>query len=177
MRKSILGDGVSSLKGVSQIKNVNGCLERSEDQPILVIQHKKISEDIEYWHNHALICKFLGLCLFLPMLDSWARRVWNPKGDMEIILAVNNYFMVIFSFMSDRNRAFEGGPYFFNQVGLFIKPWHMGFNSAEAIPSLVPVWVFLLRLPLEFGGKIFFTQSHCFLESLSEWLHKLRIVR
>lgn len=84
------------------------------------------------------------------MLESWARRVWNLKGDMEIILVANNYFLVIFSSMSDKNRAFEGGPYFFNQFGLFIKPWHMGFNSAEEIPSRVLVWVHFLRLPLEF---------------------------
>ena len=69
---------------------------------------------------------------------------------MEIILAVNNYLFVIFSCMVDRNRAFEGGPYFFNQVGLFIKPWHMGFNLAKEIPSWVPIWVYLPRLLLEF---------------------------
>ena len=76
--------------------------------------------------------------------------MWNPEGDMEILLVANNYFMVIFSSLSDRNKAFEGGPYFFNQVGLSIKPWHMGFNSAEEIPSQVPVWIHLPRLPLEF---------------------------
>ncbi|XP_059070653.1 uncharacterized protein LOC131860283 [Cryptomeria japonica] len=69
---------------------------------------------------------------------------------MEIMLAANNYFLVVFPYMVDRNRVFEGGPYFFNQVGLFIKPWHVGFNSVEELPSRVPVWVRLPRLPLEF---------------------------
>ena len=54
---------------------------------------------------------------------------------MEILLAANNYFMVIFSNMTDKNKVFEGGPYFFNKVGLFIKLWHIEFNSAEEIPS------------------------------------------
>ncbi|XP_059076363.1 uncharacterized protein LOC131875739 [Cryptomeria japonica] len=144
------GDGIPSSTGVFRLKKVNGCLERSEDRPILIIQPEQVSEDVDYWCNHALICKFLGLRLSLPVLESWARRVWNPEGDMEIILAANNYFLVIFSNLMDRNRAFEGGPYFFNQVGLFIKPWHMGFNSAEEIPSRVPVWIRLPRLPLEF---------------------------
>ena len=105
---------------------------------------------MEYWGKYALICNFLGLRLSLPVLESWAHRIWNPNGDMEILLAANNYFMVSFSSMSDRNKVFKGGPYFFNQVGLFIKPWHIGFNSAEEIPSRVPVWVRLPRLPLEF---------------------------
>jgi hypothetical protein len=143
-------DGVSSSKVMPRIKKVNGCLERTVDRPVLIIQPEQVSEDVEYWQNHALICKFLGLRLSLPVLNSWAHRVWNPEGDMEIILAANNYFLVIFSCMADRNRAFEGGPYFFNQVGLFIKPWHMGFNSADEIPSQVPVWVRLPRLPLEY---------------------------
>lgn len=108
------GEGVSSSKGMFRIKKVNGCLERSEDRPVLVIQPEQVLEDVEYWCNHALICKFLGLRLSLPVLESWARKVWNPEGDMEILLAANNYFLVIFSSMSDRNRAFEGGPYFFN---------------------------------------------------------------
>ena len=69
---------------------------------------------------------------------------------MEILLAASNYFMVIFSNMTNRNKVFEGGPYFFNRVGLFIKPWHIGFNFAKEIPSQVPVWVRLPQLPLEF---------------------------
>ena len=80
-----------------------------------------ISEDVEYWGKHALICKFLDLWLSLLVLELWAYRIWNPEGDMEILLAANNYFMVIFSNMIDRNKVFEGGPYFFNRVGLFIK--------------------------------------------------------
>lgn len=52
--------------------------------------------------------------------------------------------------MADRNRVFEGGPYFYNQVGLFIKPWHASFNSTEEMSSRVPFWVRLPRLPLEF---------------------------
>lgn len=110
------GEGDSSPNGMIQLKKVNGCLQRSEDQPVLIIQLEQFLEDVEYWSNHALICKFLGLCLSLPVLESWAHRVWNPEGDMEILLAANNYFMVIFSSMTDRNKVFEGG----SQKGVFI---------------------------------------------------------
>ena len=69
---------------------------------------------------------------------------------MEIMLAGNSYFFVVFSCMFDHDHVFEGGPYFYNHVGLFVKPWHSGFNSAQDLPSTVPVWVRLPRLPLEF---------------------------
>lgn len=85
----------------------------------------------------------------LPFLDSWIRKTWNPEGDFDILLVANNFLMVNFSCIVDRNQAFKGGPYFYNHVGLFIKQLHMGFNSAEEIPSLILVWVRLPRLPLE----------------------------
>lgn len=69
---------------------------------------------------------------------------------MDIMVLANNYFMVTFDYMADQNRVFEGGPYFHNQVGLFIKPWHVHFNPLEELPNRVPVWVRLPRLPVEF---------------------------
>ena len=66
------------------------------------------------------------------------------------MLGENSYFMVIFLNMEDRDKGFEGGPYFYNRIGLFIRPWHAIFNSTEEIPSRVLVWIRLPRLPLEF---------------------------
>ena len=112
----------SSSKGSICTKKRNGCLERSGDRPVLVIQLEQISKDVEFWGKHALIYKFLDLWLSLLVLKSWAYRIWNLEGDMEILLAANNYFMVIFSNMNDRNRVFEWVPYFFDRVEIFIKP-------------------------------------------------------
>ena len=115
-------ENASSSKGYFYIKKIKGCLERFDDWPVLIIQPEQISKDVEYWGKHALICKFLGLRLSLPMLEAWAHQIWNLEGDMEILLVANNYFMVSFSSMSDRNKVFEGGPYFFNQVGFSSNP-------------------------------------------------------
>ena len=92
-------------------------------------------EYASYWSRHALIYKFLGFRIPFSTLEAWIQRSWHIEGDMDIILVANSYFMVIFLNIADRNRVFEGGPYFYNQVGLFIKPWHVGFNSAEEMPS------------------------------------------
>lgn len=51
---------------------------------------------------------------------------------------------------------FEGGPYFYNQIGLFIKPWHVGFNLTEELPSRVLVWIRLPWFPLEFWREDIF---------------------
>lgn len=50
----------------------------------------------------------------LHFLETWAQRTWAPEGEIDIMLLANNYFMVTFSFMVDRNKVFEGGPYFHN---------------------------------------------------------------
>lgn len=69
---------------------------------------------------------------------------------MEIILTVNGYFYVVLSRIANRNAIFEGGPYFHNQVGLFIKPGHVGFDPIEELLSKILLWVQLLHIPMEF---------------------------
>lgn len=133
----------------SRITKINGCLERCKDRPKLVIPFEMIAEDVEYYSKHSLYCKFLGLRVSLQFLENWAQKVWEPEGEMEVTLLANNFFMVTFLCMADRNRVFEGGPYFYNQVGLFVKPWHTGFNPSEELPNRVPVWVRLPRFPIE----------------------------
>lgn len=135
--------------GSFKLHKVNGCLERTQERLVLVVQSESVAKDIEYYCNHVLICKFLGMRVSLTFLDNWIRKTWNPKGDFYILMAANNFFMVDFSCVSNRNKAFEGGLYFYNQVGFFIKPWHASFNSVEELPSRVPVWVRLPWLPLE----------------------------
>lgn len=108
-----------------------------------------LAEDIDYYARHSLYCKFLGLKISLQFLDMWAQKTWMLEGEMEIHLLENNYFMVTFDCLDDQNRVFEGGPYFYNQVGLFIKPWHVGFNLVEELLNQVPVWVPLPRLLVE----------------------------
>ena len=43
---------------------------QSKDCPILVIPPEAMKEDIEYWTKHALICKFLGVCISLSALET-----------------------------------------------------------------------------------------------------------
>lgn len=105
-----------------KLNKVNGCFPRSQDRPVLVIPLEAVMEDVDYLATHALICKFLGIRISLAALEAWIRRSWQVEGDMDIMLVGNSYFLVNFSCMLDRNRVFEGGPYFYDRVGLFIKP-------------------------------------------------------
>jgi len=119
-----------------------------------------LAEDIEYYSNHSLYCKFLGMRSSLQFLESWAQRTWALKGEMDIMLLANSYFMVTFNYLANRNKVFAGDPYFHNQVGLFIKPWHVGFIPLEEMPNHVPVWVCLLPFRWSVVGKILCSCFH-----------------
>lgn len=139
----------SNFSGGSHISKINGCLESYKERPKLVIPIEMIAEDIEYYSKHSLYCKFLGMRVSLQFLETWAWRTWEPEGEMEVTLLANNFFMVTFIYLANRNRVFEGGPYFHNQVGLIIKPWHASFNPSEELSNWVPMWVQLPRFPVE----------------------------
>ena len=53
------------------MKKINGCLPRAQDRPVLVIPLDLVEEDVSYWSRHALIYKFLGICIPLSTLEAW----------------------------------------------------------------------------------------------------------
>lgn len=52
--------------------------------------------------------------------------------------------------LEDKNQVFEGGPYFYNFVGLYLTFWKERFNPDKEDLSIAPVWVRLYLLPCEF---------------------------
>ena len=77
------------------------------------------------------------------------REFGNQREKWRSCCLQVNCFMVTFTYMADFNRVFEGRPYFYNQVGLFVKPWHVGFNPSEELPNWILVWVWLPIFPIE----------------------------
>ena len=63
----------------------NKCLARCEQRPMLVIQPETIDEDVSYLASHSLICKFMGLRVSLPSLESCAQHTWNSEDKIEVM--------------------------------------------------------------------------------------------
>ena len=100
--------------------------------------------------DHALICKFVG---FLPSekdLVKWIQQGWKPKGHIDLKLGVKGFFTVIFENLEDKERTFEEGPYFMNNVDLFMRHWEERYNSDNEKMLAAPIWVRLFGLPVEF---------------------------
>ena len=100
--------------------------------------------------DHALITKFIG---FWPIEKDpiwWINNHWKPKGGYELRLGAKGFFTIVFYNLEDKNRVFEGGPYFYNSVDLYLIFWKERFNPDKEDLSIAPIWLRLYSLPCEF---------------------------
>jgi hypothetical protein len=79
----------------------------------------------------ALIGKFLGLWPYEKYLVKWIQHWWKPKGHYDLQLRSKGFFTIILHNLEDRNRIFEGEPYFYNSTGLFLRFWTEKFNPEK----------------------------------------------
>jgi hypothetical protein len=115
-----------------------------------VIKTTRIEEHMQFMRDHALIGKFLGLWPSENDLSRWIMAWWNPKGDYEIHLNSKGFFTVIFYNLEDKDQIFEGGPYFYKSVGLYLRFWTNHFCLEKENFTYAPVWIHLYSLPQEF---------------------------
>jgi len=71
-------------------------------------------------------------------LVKWIQQ-WKPKGHYDLQLGSKGFFTIILHNLEDRNRIFEGGPYFYNSVGIFLHFWTENFNPKKEDFTHVPV--------------------------------------
>lgn len=81
--------------------------------------------------DHALIGKFIGYWPTEKALQGWITSKWKPKGQVTLQLGPKGFLTTIFNFIKDRNRVLDGGPYFFNVVGLYLRDWIEIFNPEK----------------------------------------------
>jgi len=105
-----------------------------------------MQEHREHMATYAIICKFMGLWPTEKALQTWIKYHWKPKGSIDLHLGSKGFFTVVFSNIEDKERIFEGGPYFFVAAGFYMRPWRMNFVPERETFSLVPMWVRLYSL-------------------------------
>jgi hypothetical protein len=126
------------------------CIPQAPSTPKYVISTPRIEEHKQYMRDYALVGKFLGLWPSERELIKWIHQWWNPKGHYDLQLGSKGFFTIIFHNLEDRNHVFDGGPYFFNSVGLFLRFWMEKFSPEKEDFVHAPVWIRLYSLPQEF---------------------------
>ena len=90
-----------------------------------------------------LICRFNGLCPQLVDLHRWITEVWKHfiPGEISILLFARGFFVVDFESPEERKVIQYFGPWFWEILGLFFKPWNLSFDlvSDKISSSLVLV--------------------------------------
>lgn len=89
----------------------------------LQIRSEHMGAEIQYMKYHALIGKFIGIWPAEKILVGWINTMWKPQGHYDLQLGAKGFFMVIFFNEANRTRIFEGGPYFYNSAGLYLRSW------------------------------------------------------
>lgn len=109
-----------------------------------------IDNEIQYMRDHALIGKFLGFWPTKKALQGWITSKWKPKVQVTLHLGPKGFFTDTFNCLEDKMHIFEGDPYFFNSVILYLHDWVERFNPDKEYFSWALVWIQMYSLPLEY---------------------------
>lgn len=72
----------------------------------------------DHMAEYVVICKFMGIWLMEKSFHAWIRNHWKRKGEINLHHGSKGFFMVVFTILEDKDRVFEGGPYFYIAAGL-----------------------------------------------------------
>jgi hypothetical protein len=112
------------------------CIPQAPQAPKYIISSPLIEEQKQYMRDYALVGKFLGLWPSERDLVKWIQHWWKPRGHYELQLGSKGFFTIILHNLEDRNRIFDGGPYFYNLAGLFLRFWTKKFSpKKETFPT------------------------------------------
>ena len=136
---------------IQEIKRQKGpCKPKAETTPRVILNDLALQVHREHMGSYAIIYKFMGLWPTEKALQTWIKYHWKTKGSIDLHLGAKEFFTVVFSNIEDKDKIFEGGPYFFAAANLHMMPWRMNFVLEREMFSLVPVWVKLYSLPLDY---------------------------
>lgn len=94
-------------------KQKGPCKPKAEITPQVILNDPALQEHMEHMGTYAIICKFMGLWPTKKALQTWIKYHWKPKGSIYLHLGSKGFFTIVFSNIEDKDRIFEGGPYFF----------------------------------------------------------------
>lgn len=128
------------------------CKPKKNEALRVVCTDPEIQAHREHMSEHAVICKFMGLWPMERALCQWIKQHWRPKGDINLHLGAKCFFTIVFTNLEDKDRIFDGGPYFFASAGLYMRPWKPNFVPENETFTQVPVWIRRFSLPIDYWG-------------------------
>jgi hypothetical protein len=115
----------------NQAEGRNPCKPKTTMIPKVILEDLQTQLYMDQMKAHALICNFMGLWPTKRTLCNWIKYHWKPNGEVELQLGSKGFFTTVFINMEDRDRVFEGGPYFHALASLYMQPWKENFSPEK----------------------------------------------
>ncbi|XP_019168955.1 PREDICTED: uncharacterized protein LOC109164864 [Ipomoea nil] len=119
------------------------------DIPVVKFSKKQREEWIKPWKN-ALLVKFLGKAVALPLFQQRMLRIWKPEGRSEIIDLGSGWFIARFQLQKDCLHVLVDGPWKLFNHYVVAQRWRPNFRPETAKVERMAVWTRLPGLPVEF---------------------------
>lgn len=88
----------------------------------------------------------------------WIKIKWQSKAPFDLRLYAKGFFTVIFEDLDDHKCILHNGPYFMNNVELFMRHWQPCYSSENEQSLATPIYVSLYSLPEDLWEWIFWKQ-------------------
>jgi hypothetical protein len=130
------------------VEGCNPCKPKTTLIPKVILEYPQTQLFQDQMKIHALIFKFIGLWPTERTLSNWIKYQWKPSGEVELHLGSKGFFTTMFMNLEDKDKVFEGGPYFHASTKLYMRPWKEKLSPEKETLKNVPVWLSLYSLPL-----------------------------
>ncbi|KAH1038647.1 hypothetical protein J1N35_040390 [Gossypium stocksii] len=94
----------------------------------------------------AVVLKILGRNISYGVLFNRISSLWKLIQPFQLMDIKNEYFLAKFQNNKDYDKVLTQGPWIIFGQYLTIQPWTKDFSPLQPYPSVVMVWIMLLRL-------------------------------
>lgn len=123
-----------------------------DGKPIAQLSQNEVDALTEVWST-SVILYVVGQTPSIGAITRYIEQVWNHVAKPKIFLHDKGYFVVKFVSVDDKNEVMYAGPHMFNSRPIIVKVWTSNFDFQAEILRVIPLWVRLYNLPLNYWGK------------------------
>lgn len=94
---------------------------KSNTIPQVILSDFALQAHRDHMTEHAVIWKFMGIWLTERVLHVRIRSHWKLMGEITFHLGSKGFFTVVFTSLEDKDRVFEGSPYFYAAASFYMR--------------------------------------------------------
>lgn len=121
-------------------------------KPIALLNKIDVDNMAAIW-DFSIMMYIVGDMPSIGEVIRFIAKEWVNVPTPKVFLHDEGYFVIIFATRKDRDNVLMAGPCSFFNRQVIVKPWSTKFNFQEEILRVIPVWVRLPNLPLNYWGS------------------------